>query len=96
VQRWAFSISIRGSRGCQGARQLVKENRQALPADHPLRRAEASLVELASATLEYHRALRDAFVEALFFHVYGNLFSLYIADRQAAGQRRPIRASCRS
>ena len=62
----------------------MKENRQALPADHPLRRAEASLVDLASATLEYHRALRDAFAEALFFHVYGNLFSLYIADRQPA------------
>ena len=53
-------ISIRGSRGCAGAAQLVKENRQALPADHPLRRAEAGLVELASAALDYHRALRDA------------------------------------
>jgi hypothetical protein len=62
----------------------VKENRQALPADHPLRRAEASLVDLASASLEYQRALRDAIVEALFFHVYGNLFSLYIADRPSA------------
>ncbi len=62
----------------------MKEKRQALPAEHPLRRAEASVADLASATLEYHRALRDAFTEAAFFHVYGNLFSLYIADKQEA------------
>ena len=72
-----------------GAAQFVKENRQALPADNPLRRAEASLADLASATLEYQRALRDAFTEALFFHIYGNLFSLYIADRQPAPVAQP-------
>jgi hypothetical protein len=84
VQRWAFSDFNPWLAWLPGAAQLVKENRQALPADHPLRRAEAGLVDLASASLEYHRALRDAIVEALFFHVYGNLFSLYIADRQSA------------
>jgi hypothetical protein len=84
VQRWAFSDFNPWQAWLPGAAQHVKENRQALPADQPLRRAEASLVDLASATLEYHRALRDAFAEAAFFHVYGNLFSLYIADKQAA------------
>jgi pimeloyl-ACP methyl ester carboxylesterase len=84
VQRWAFSDFNPWQAWLPGAAQYVKENRQALPADHPLRRAEASVVDLASATLEYHRALRDAFTEAAFFHVYGNLFSLYIADKQAA------------
>ena len=77
------------ARVAAGRRALVKDNRQALPADHPLRRAEAGLVDLASATLEYHRAVRDAIVEALFFHVYGNLFSLYIADRQPAPAAQP-------
>jgi pimeloyl-ACP methyl ester carboxylesterase len=84
AQRWAFSDFNPWLAWLPGAAQSVKENRQALPADHPLRRAEASVVDLASATLEYHRALRDAFTEAAFFHVYGNLFSLYIADKQAA------------
>jgi hypothetical protein len=84
VQRWAWSDFNPWLAWLPGAAQFVREHRQALPADHPLRRAEASLAELASATLEYQRALRDAFTEALFFHVYGNLFSLYIADREPA------------
>ena len=84
-------ISIPWLAWLPGAAQAVKENRQALPADNPLRRAEASLVDLASATLEYQRALRDAITEALFFHVYGNLFSLYIADREPA--RRAARST---
>jgi Protein of unknown function (DUF3141) len=89
VQRWAFSDVNPWLAWLPGAAQLVKERRQPLPADHPLRRAEASLADLASATLEYHRAVRDAIVEALFFHVYGNLFSLYIADRQPAPAAQP-------
>jgi pimeloyl-ACP methyl ester carboxylesterase len=84
VQRWALSDFNPWLAWLPGAAHLVKENRQALPADNPLRRAEASLVDLASATFEYHHALVDAITEALFFHVYGNLFSLYIADKQAA------------
>ena len=84
VQRWAWSDFNPWLAWLPGAAQLAKENRQPLAVDHPLRRAEASVVDLASAALEYHRALRDAFVEALFFHVYGNLFSLYIADKQKA------------
>jgi Protein of unknown function (DUF3141) len=84
VQRWALSDFNPWLAWLPGAAQLVKEKRQPLPADHPLRRAEASFVNLASATLEYYRALRDAFTEAAFFHIYGNLFSLYIADKQKA------------
>ena len=84
LQRWAFSDFNPWLAWLPGAAQAAKANRQALAAEHPLRRAEASIVDLASATLEYHRALRDALVEALFFHVYGNLFSLYIADKRAA------------
>jgi pimeloyl-ACP methyl ester carboxylesterase len=86
MQRWALSDLNPWLAWLPGAAEWVKANRQAFPADHPLRRAEAGVVELASATLEYHRALRDALAEALFFHVYGNLFSLYIADREAAAQ----------
>jgi pimeloyl-ACP methyl ester carboxylesterase len=89
VQRWAFSDFNPWLAWLPGAAQLVKENRQALPADNALRRAEASLADLASATLDYQRALRDAFTEALFFHVYGNLFSLYIADREPAPGAQP-------
>ena len=82
AQRWAFSDFNPWLAWLPGAAQLAKENRQPLAAEHPLRGAEASLADLASATFDYWRAVRDAFNEALFFHVYGNLFSLYIADRE--------------
>jgi hypothetical protein len=83
LQRWAFSDLNPWLAWLAPAAALVKSERQPLAADHPLRRAEGGLAALASATLEYYRALRDAFTEAAFFHIYGNLFSLYIADRQA-------------
>jgi hypothetical protein len=84
LQRWAVSDWNPWLAWLPAAAQLARDKRQPLEADHPLRRAEASFVDLASATLDYHRALRDAIAEALFFHVYGNLFSLYIADKQKA------------
>jgi len=89
VQRWALSDFNPWLAWLPGAAQFVKEHRPALPTDNPLRRAEASLVDLASATLEYQRALVDAFTEVLFFHVYGNLFSLFIADRKPAPAAQP-------
>jgi pimeloyl-ACP methyl ester carboxylesterase len=88
-QRWAFSDLNPWLAWLPGAAQLAKDQRQPLAADHPLRRAEAGFADLASAMLEYHRAVRDAIVEALFFHVYGNLFSLYIADREPAPAAQP-------
>jgi Protein of unknown function (DUF3141) len=84
VQRWALSDFNPWLAWLPGAAQLAKDDRRPLSADHPLRRAESGFAELASASFDYYRALRDAFTEALFFHVYGNLFSLYIADREPA------------
>src|SRR5512134_1402834 len=60
LQRWAFSDLNPWLAWLAPAAALVKSERQPLAADHPLRRAEGGLAELASATLEYYRALRDA------------------------------------
>ena len=43
--------------------------------------------EMTSAGLDYYRDVRDAVSETAFFHVYGNLFSFYMADRAAARGR---------
>ena len=83
AQRWMFSDFNPWLAWLPYAAQWVKAQRQPLPADHSLRTAEAGVAELASAALDYSRALRDAFTEAAFFHIYGNLFALYIADRPA-------------
>ena len=43
--------------------------------------------ELISATLDCYRAVRDATSEAMFFQTYGNVFSLYLADKHEAEAR---------
>jgi hypothetical protein len=40
-----------------------------------------------SASLDYYREIRDATSEAQFFQTYGNVFSLYLADKHEADER---------
>ncbi len=76
LQRWAFSDLNPWTWWLGPAAMAAKAQRHAVGADHPLRRSEAALSELTSASLDAGRALRDATAENAFFHVYGNLFAL--------------------
>jgi len=69
------------------AAQAVKAQRQALEPDNPARRTEKMMSELVSASLDYYRSMRDAMSEAAFFQTYGNMFSLYLADKHEADAR---------
>jgi hypothetical protein len=90
-QRWALSDMNPWLAWLGPAAQAVKAQRQRLEADHHMRRAEGAMVELMSASLDYYRALRDAFTESAFFQTYGNLFSMYLADKRAAeAQAEPV------
>jgi len=82
-QRWAISDLNPLLWWLAPAAQAVKAQRQALAPDHPARQVEAMVSELTSASLDCHRALRDAMGEAAFFQIYGNLFTFYLGDRQA-------------
>lgn len=53
-------------------------------ADQPLRQSERAFSDLMIASFDYYRDLRDALSEAQFFQTYGNLFSLYLADKHGA------------
>jgi hypothetical protein len=64
--------------------QMVKAQRQALAADAPARKWEKLGSDLLSASLDYYREIRDATSEAAFFQTYGNVFSLYLADKRKA------------
>jgi len=55
------------------AANAVKTNRQALDADHPLRKREQAGADMLSAGLDAYRAVRDAVTEATFFNLYANL-----------------------
>src|SRR5262245_60873799 len=70
------------------AAEAMKAPHQAVSADDPLRELERATSDLISAGLDYYRDLRDARSEALFFQVYGNIFSFYLADRQEADASR--------
>ena len=68
-------------------RKAVKAQRQAVTADAPAKKVEAMASEAISASLDYYREVRDATSEALFFQTYGNVFSLYLADKHEAETR---------
>jgi hypothetical protein len=80
VQRWAFSDLNPALWWLKPAAEMVKKQRAALPADHPMRRSEKAMAELTSAALDFYRAVRDASSEARFFELYGNMFGLYMDD----------------
>jgi pimeloyl-ACP methyl ester carboxylesterase len=89
LQRWGFSDLNPWLGWLRVAAPAVRGQRQALAEDAPSRRVEGLLSEMVSASLDYYREMRDAMSEAQFFHVYGNLFSLYLADRHEVEARRP-------
>jgi hypothetical protein len=79
-QRWAISDLNPWLWWLAPSAQTVKAQRQALPPDHPVRKAESTVSELTSASLDCYRAMRDAMGEAAFFQIYGNLFAFYLGD----------------
>ena len=85
--RWAFSDLNPWMAWLGPAAQQVKAQRQALPADDPLRKTEKLNSELVSAGLDYYRAVRDAISEAAFFSTYANMFHFYFSEEHEAEAR---------
>jgi len=73
MQNWAVSALNPWLAWLAPAAQGAREQRAALPAEHPLRRAEHLGAALLSAGLDHWRDLRDAATEAGFFGLYANL-----------------------
>jgi pimeloyl-ACP methyl ester carboxylesterase len=86
-QRWAISDLNPWLAWLGPAAAAVKAQRQALGPDAPARKAERAMSEINSAALDYYREVRDAMSEAAFFQIYGNLFSLYLADKEESRER---------
>src|SRR5687768_3837245 len=86
-QRWAISDANPWLAWLAPAAEAVRSQRKALGPEDPLRKAEAAMSELVSASLDHYRALRDAISEAAFFSTYGNMFSLPLAQRHEAEER---------
>jgi hypothetical protein len=87
ARNWAMSDAANPWLALLGpAAQAVKAERVTSPADGALRKSEASGAELVSAGLDYYRAVRDAFAEAAFFTIYGNVYLGYLAEQAASTQ----------
>ena len=86
AQRWAVSDLNPWMAWIGPAAQMVKAQRRPLDSDAPARRWEKIGSEIMSASLDCYRDVRDALSEAAFFQTYGNMFSLYLADKREAEQ----------
>jgi pimeloyl-ACP methyl ester carboxylesterase len=84
ASRWGVSNQNPWMQWLEPAAAWVRSQRKALGLEHPLRRQERLGSEIINASLDYYRDLRDASSEAAFFLVYGNMFSLYLADKREA------------
>jgi pimeloyl-ACP methyl ester carboxylesterase len=84
MQRWALS-DLNPFLGWVGpAAEWVRSQRRPVEKDNVALKVEKVGSAAISASLEYYRAMRDALSEAEFFQTYGNVFSLYIADKAEA------------
>ncbi len=83
-QRWAFSDLNPWLAWLGPAAEAVKAQRQPADAANLGFKIEKTVSETISASLDFYREIRDATSEATFFQTYGNVFSLYLADKHEA------------
>ncbi len=89
MQRWAMSDLNPWLSWVGPAAKAVRAGRQPVNGDdNAPRKVERTASAAISASLDYYRAVRDAISEAAFFLTYGNVFSLYLADKHASDAQR--------
>jgi len=87
MQRWALSDLNPWLAWLGPAAEAVRGQRKAADKANPLGRFERAASSALSASLECYRAMRDAASEAAFFQTYGNVFSLFVADKHATQEK---------
>jgi hypothetical protein len=88
VQYWAFSDKNPSLWALPHLAEMAQARRQPRAPDNDGIKLEKLGAELAGASLDLYRDLRDAASEAAFFEVYGNLMSLQMADERAEIRRK--------
>ncbi|SAL36920.1 PHB de-polymerase domain-containing protein [Caballeronia arvi] len=87
AQRWMFSDLNPWLAWLGPAADAVKAARKPDTERDVLRRAEHCGSDMISASLDFYRAMRDATTEAMFFSVYGNMFSVHQAQEHQAPEQ---------
>ncbi len=88
VQQWAFSDRNPWLWALPSLAAAATANRKPRAADNAGLRYESLQSAAITAGLDLYRDLRDASFEAAFYEVYGNLFSLEMADERADFKRK--------
>jgi hypothetical protein len=88
VQHWAISDRNPWLWPLKSLAAATKERRKPRAKDNDAVRYEQLQSQMVSAALDLYRDLRDARTEAAFFQVYGNMFSLQMADERAESKRK--------
>jgi pimeloyl-ACP methyl ester carboxylesterase len=86
-QRWALSDLNPWMSWVGPTAEMVRSQRRSVGKNNDALKLEKVGAATISASLEYYRAMRDAASEAVFFQTYGNVFSLYVADKADAEAR---------
>ncbi|MFO1311439.1 MAG: DUF3141 domain-containing protein [Burkholderiales bacterium] len=81
AQRWSMSDLNPWLAWLAPAASMVRAKRAPVDGGNAVRKLEKTASSAISASLDYYRAMRDAMSEAAFFLTYGNVFSLYVADK---------------
>jgi hypothetical protein len=84
AQRWALSDLNPWLAWVAPSADMVRAKRAPAAPDNAVKKVEKTASTAISASLDYYRAMRDATSEAAFFLTYGNVFSLYVADKRDA------------
>ena len=88
VQYWAMSDKNPFLWPLPYLADIAANNRQRRSPDNDMVKAERFLSASVNAALDQYRDLRDARSEAAFFHVYGNLLSLHMAEEREEIRRK--------
>jgi pimeloyl-ACP methyl ester carboxylesterase len=88
VQYWAMSDKNPLLWPLPYLADIAANNRQRRSPDNDMVKAERFLSASVNAALDQYRDLRDARSEAAFFHVYGNLLSLHMAEEREEIRRK--------
>jgi hypothetical protein len=88
VRQWALSDKNPWMWALPVLADTVKANRAPRAADNDGIRYETFASAAKIAALDYWRDMRDASFEAAFYEIYGNLFSLEMADERAELKRK--------
>ena len=87
MSRWSLSDLNPFLGWLEPAAAAVKAQRQKVDDTNAVMKMEKAASATISASLDYYRALRDAVSEAAFFETYGNVFSLYVAEKRGTNGR---------